>query len=128
MDQNSVRLDKWLWAARFFKTRSLAASAVTGGKVHVNGTRTKPGRTVSVGDKLNITKGPYAFEIVVRGLSVKRGRAKVAQTLYEESEESLRIRLALTEQLKLDRLFASRPDRRPDKRDRRRRIKAKGKA
>lgn len=128
MDQNSVRLDKWLWAARFFRTRALAASAVGGGKVHVNGARTKPGRALSVGDKLNVTKGPYTFEIVVRELSVKRGPAKIAQALYEESEESRRNRLALTEQLKLDRLFASRPEKRPDKRDRRRRIKAKGKA
>lgn len=128
MDQNSVRLDKWLWAARFFRTRALAASAVGGGKVHVNGARTKPSRALSVGDKLNVTKGPYTFEIVVRELSVKRGPAKIAQALYEESEESRRNRLALTEQLKLDRLFASRPEKRPDKRDRRRRIKAKGKA
>jgi ribosome-associated heat shock protein Hsp15 len=128
MNQNSVRLDKWLWAARFFRTRALAASAVTGGMVHVNGKRTKPGRTLSVGDKLDVTKGPYTFEIVVRDLSVKRAQAKVAQTLYEESEESWRNRLALTEQLKHDCLFVSRPDRRPDKRDRRRRIKAKGKA
>ena len=128
MNQNSVRLDKWLWAARFYRTRALAASAVSGGKVHINGARTKPGRALSVGDQLTVTKGPYAFEIVVRELSVKRGPAKVAQVLYEESEESRRNRLALMEQLKLDRLFASRSDRRPDKRDRRLRIKAKGKA
>ncbi|MBF0438635.1 MAG: RNA-binding protein [Magnetococcales bacterium] len=83
-----VRLDKWLWSARFFKTRSLAIEAANGGKVHVNGLRAKPGRDLKVGDQLVIRKEAFVYEVVVRALSIYRGPASVAQTLYEESESS----------------------------------------
>jgi len=82
------RLDKWLWAARFFKTRSLAAEAVEGGKVRLNGNRAKPGRAVRVGDEVAIRRGPYQWVIKVRALSLKRGPAPQAQSLYSETEES----------------------------------------
>ena len=83
-----VRLDKWLWAARFYKTRSLAVTAVTGGKVHLNGVRTKPGHDIKVGDTLSIRKDAYEFIIIIQGLSIRRGPAKVAALLYQETEES----------------------------------------
>ncbi|MEO5332431.1 MAG: S4 domain-containing protein [Magnetococcus sp. YQC-5] len=83
-----VRLDKWLWAARFFKTRSLAVEAANGGKVHVNGIRAKPGRVVKVGETLVIRKDAFVYEVVVLGLSSQRGPAPVAQTLYEETPDS----------------------------------------
>jgi ribosome-associated heat shock protein Hsp15 len=81
----SVRLDKWLWSARFFKTRSLAMAAAVGGKVHVNGGRAKPAYELSVGDRLTITRGSERYEVIVRLLTDKRGPASVAQTLYEET-------------------------------------------
>jgi ribosome-associated heat shock protein Hsp15 len=83
-----LRVDKWLWAARFFKTRSLAADAVDGGKVHVNGERVKPAKTLKAGDALAIRIGPYAWNVVVLGLSDRRGPAPEAQKLYSEGEES----------------------------------------
>lgn len=83
-----LRVDKWLWAARFFKTRSLAADAVDGGKVHVNGERVKPAKTLKAGDALAIRIGPYAWNVVVLGLSDRRGPALEAQKLYSEGEES----------------------------------------
>lgn len=89
--QNSetrVRLDKWLWAARFFKTRALASEAVKGGKVAVNGQRSKPGRELQVGDTLNLQQGYEQKTLVVRALSGRRGPASVAQQLYEETVES----------------------------------------
>lgn len=94
-----VRLDKWLWAARFFKTRSLAAEAVTGGKVHVNSTRVKPARAVRIGDEISVRRGPYEWIVIVCGVSIKRGPASEAQLLYEETEESKQNRQALAEQL-----------------------------
>src|SRR6266568_8009783 len=87
-----IRIDKWLWAARFFKTRSLAADAVTGGKIDVNGARAKPSRIMRLGDKLNIRRGPYEWTVVVKGLAKLRGPAPEAQLLYEETEESVRRR------------------------------------
>ena len=127
MDQKTVRLDKWLWAARFFKTRALAAAAIGGGKVHVDGARSKPARSIAVGNRLRITKGPFCFEIVVRALSDKRGPANVAQTLYEESEDSRKQRLLQAEQQRLASFFTPRPKQRPGKHDRRRLLKHKGK-
>jgi ribosome-associated heat shock protein Hsp15 len=115
----SVRIDKWLWAARFYKTRSLAATAVNGGKVHLNGMRVKPARTVKCGDVLHIRRDPYASEITIVRLADKRGPAKVAQTLYEESEESIRRRSELAERRYYER-SSSAPERRPDKHGRRR--------
>jgi ribosome-associated heat shock protein Hsp15 len=85
----SIRLDKWLWAARFFKTRKLAADAISGGKVHVNNQRTKPGKEVKPGTKLTITKDTYQWEITIIALSSQRRPAKEAVLLYEETPESL---------------------------------------
>ena len=84
-----VRLDKWLWAARFFKTRSLATEAVSGGKVHVNDARVKPARAVQIGDTLDIRRGPYTATVVVKALSERRGPASQAVTLYEETQDSI---------------------------------------
>ncbi len=90
----AVRLDKWLWAARFFKTRSLATEAINGGRVHLNQQRVKPGRKVQVGDTVSVSIGQVEREVVVKGLSDKRGPAPVAQTLYEETPESVANRAA----------------------------------
>lgn len=100
-EEERARLDKWLWAARFYKTRGLAAEAVTGGKVHLNGSRTKPAKALSVGDELTITKAPYEFVVVVREVSRHRGPASEAVGLYEETAESRRRREALKEQMRL---------------------------
>ena len=94
---SQVRLDKWLWAARFFKTRSIAREAVSGGKVHLNGHRAKPGRTLSLGDELRIQRGEEEYTINVVELSPRRGPATVARGLYEETEESIERRLLLAE-------------------------------
>jgi ribosome-associated heat shock protein Hsp15 len=83
VNSERVRLDRWLWAARFFKTRALAAAAVAGGKVHVNGTRAKPAKQLQVGDALRIRLGPYEWLVTVRGLSERRGPPKTAHALYE---------------------------------------------
>src|SRR5215831_10395128 len=87
-DMESVRIDKWLWAARFFKTRSLATEAVTGGKVEVNGERAKPAKSVKPGDEVRLRVGPYEHILIVRDLGERRGPASVAATLYEETEAS----------------------------------------
>lgn len=120
---NSVRLDKWLWAARFFKTRSQAAEAVNGGKVHVNGVRSKPARAVEVGHTLTIRRGVYEYEIIVRGLSRQRGPASQAVQLYEETTESRHRREILAEQRRIQAQAAPYPARRPNKKDRRRIIR-----
>ncbi len=96
-----VRLDRWLWAARFFKTRAFAAAAVAGGKVHVNGGRAKPAKQVQVGDALWVRVGPYEWLVTVRALSERRGPAKAALALYEESLEGRAARERLAEQLKM---------------------------
>ena len=101
MADRSLRLDRWLWAARFFKTRAFAAAAVAGGKVHVNGGRAKPAKQVQVGDALRIRVGPYEWLVTVRGLSERRGPPKAAQALYEESGEGRAARERLAEQLKM---------------------------
>ena len=115
----SIRIDKWLWAARFFKTRSLAADAVTGGKIDVNGARAKPSRIMRLGDKLSIRRGPYESTIVVKGLAKLRGPASEAQLLYEETEESIRRRELTSAQLKLERPPEFHSPGRPSKKDRR---------
>ncbi len=84
----SIRLDKWLWAARFFKTRKLAAEAISGGKVHLNGQRTKPGKEIKPGAHLFITKDHYSWDITIVGINGQRRPAKEAVLLYEETEES----------------------------------------
>ena len=115
----SVRADKWLWAARFYKTRSLATVAINGGKVHLNGARVKPAHKLTVGDQLSIRKGLYTFTITVTGLSQRRGPAEVARTLYSESEESQQQRQQLQEEQRLLGKTAVRHEGRPDKRARR---------
>jgi ribosome-associated heat shock protein Hsp15 len=96
-----VRVDKWLWAARFFKTRSLAAEAIGGGKILVNGERVKPAKLLQAGDEVRIRLGPYEHVVHVRGISERRGPATVAATLYEESEASVAARAKLAEQLRM---------------------------
>ena len=114
-----VRLDKWLWAARFFKTRSLAAEAINGGKVQLNGHRAKRAKQVRPGDEVRIRKGPFEQSVVVRGLADKRGPAKVAQTLYKETAESQHGRELLAIQLKSSSETSFRTKGRPTKRERR---------
>jgi ribosome-associated heat shock protein Hsp15 len=95
-----VRIDKWLWAARFFKTRSLATEAVDGGKVEVNGERAKPAKLVKAGDEVRLRLGPYEHVLIVRALSERRGPASVAQSLYEETAASKEERVRLAAQLR----------------------------
>ncbi len=115
----TVRLDKWLWAARFFKTRSMATEAVSGGRVHLNGNRSKPAHPLRVGDRLLITIGPYQFDVQVLALGELRRPAAEARLLYEESAESIAQRQRQREMKKLADGGFSAPDRRPGKRDRR---------
>ena len=113
-----LRIDKWLWAARFYKTRSLAADAVEAGRVMVNEVRVKPAKTIAVGDQLDIRLGQARFEVEVLALSGKRGSAPIAQQLYRESDESRERREVIAAQLKLQpEFFVTRG--RPTKRDRR---------
>jgi ribosome-associated heat shock protein Hsp15 len=115
----SVRLDKWLWAARFFKTRALAAEAIDGGRVDVNEDRAKRARHVRAGDLLRIRQGPIEWQIAVRGVAERRGSAEVARTLYEETEAGARRRALVTEQLRsMPTAFAYGAGK-PGKRDRR---------
>lgn len=117
-DVEKFRIDKWLHAARFFKTRSLAADAVERGKVHINHARIKPSRIVAIGDRLTIRIGHYQYEIEVLALSNKRGSASEAQKLYEETDASRKARELLTEQIKMQsQQFYTKG--RPTKRDRR---------
>ena len=95
-----VRLDKWLWAARFFKTRGLAAEAIDGGKVEVNAVRAKRAKMVQVGDEVRVRQSPFEHVVVVRGVSERRGPASVAATLYEETTESKAKRDALATQIR----------------------------
>ena len=118
-----VRLDKWLWAARFFKTRSLASDAVSGGKVQVNGSRAKPARPVNTGDKLHIRRGDDEMDIIVRELSTRRGPASVAVLLYEEALESIERRASEAEARKLASLSRPQSDHRPNKQERRKIIR-----
>jgi len=116
---DTVRLDKWLWAARFFKTRSLAARAVNGGKVQLNGNRVKAARALNSGDRLQIQKGGFQYSILVLDLSLRRGSATVAQSLYEESDDSRARREVLHEQYRLAAASTPRPQSKPDKKARR---------
>jgi ribosome-associated heat shock protein Hsp15 len=120
MDESGVRLDKWLWAARIFKTRQLASDAVSGGKVHVNGARVKPARRVQVNDRIRITRDTFAIDLIVRELDERRGPASRAQQLYQETAESAAARINATEQRRLEAASAPRMTGRPDKHDRRR--------
>jgi ribosome-associated heat shock protein Hsp15 len=116
---DAVRIDKWLWAARFFKTRSLATDAVDSGKVRVNGDRVKPARSIKIGDKLEVDNGSTEWEVVVRDLSDKRGPASVAQTLYAETEQSIAKRRQEAERRRFFREPSAELKGRPTKRDRR---------
>jgi len=95
------RIDKWLFAARFFKTRSLAAEAIERGRVHLNGVRVKPAKTLTIGDSLIIRIGNFKYEIIVQALSNRRGSATIAQQLYRETEESRQQRELIAERLKV---------------------------
>ncbi|MCW8926233.1 MAG: RNA-binding S4 domain-containing protein [Xanthomonadales bacterium] len=124
-----VRLDKWLWAARFFKTRSMAREAVSGGKIHLNGKRAKPARPLNIGDELRIQRGEEELIVTVLDLSMRRGPATVAQSLYEESGENREKREKLAEERRLQyqQRAGHERERRPDKRQRRRLIRFKNK-
>ena len=114
-----LRLDKWLWAARFFKTRSIAREMIEGGKVDYNGVRAKPSRTVEIGAKIKIMRGGIRTEVEVLQLSDIRGPASVAQQLYKETTQSIEARQKQLEQLRLNALLAPHPDTRPNKKERR---------
>jgi ribosome-associated heat shock protein Hsp15 len=118
--QERVRIDRWLWAARFYKTRSLATAAVNGGKVEVNGERAKPARLIRLGDAVSVRQPPFEWQLLVRGLAERRGPASVAQGLYEETPESRAARQRLQEQLRVAQpLFVYEEKGRPTKKDRR---------
>jgi ribosome-associated heat shock protein Hsp15 len=123
---DGVRIDKWLWAARFFKTRSMATDAVDAGKVRLNRERAKPARNVKIGDTLEIDNGSTEWEVAVRDLSDVRGSAPVAQKLYEETEASIVKRQAEAERRKLFREPSAGIKGRPTKRDRRLLDKSRG--
>ena len=118
-----VRIDKWLWASRFFKTRGKAREAIRGGKVRLRGHRVKPGKQLAVDDVLSITRGEEEFIVTVLDLGDRRVSAPLAQKKYSEDPASIKRREEGAEQRRLDRQARSEPERRPDKRQRRRIIK-----
>jgi ribosome-associated heat shock protein Hsp15 len=121
-----VRIDRWLWAARLLKTRALAAEAVKGGLVHVNGHAVKPSRDVKPGDRLEVTRGDQRLTVVVRATAEKRGPAKEAVLLYEETPESVAAREKAREERRLNAGPVVDPTWRPTKRDRRRMDQVRG--
>ena len=123
----SVRLDKWLWASRFFKTRKNAVEAISGGKVHLNGSRVKPSRNIQVNDRLDITRNNEKYHITVVALNDKRRPAKEAQMLYEEDSESIEARETERELRRLHNASVARPDKKPNKKERRALGKMRGK-
>ena len=123
---DGIRIDKWLWAARFFKTRALASRSCDLGRIQSNGIAAKPSREVHVGDRLHIVNEGGVFEVDVKGLNAMRGPAAVAQTLYEETTESREARQRLAVQKKALDLISPLPEGRPTKRDRRRIIQFRG--
>ena len=123
----SMRIDKWLWCARFFKTRSLSAEAVRSGKIKVNGDKTKPAKSVNLEDNLSIRKGAFKYDITIVEIPKTRQSAAKAALLYKESEESIEIRELLNTQLKSDAALFPKTHGRPTKRDRRKIIKFKSK-
>jgi ribosome-associated heat shock protein Hsp15 len=118
-EDSSIRIDKWLWAARFFKTRALAAEAVAGGKVKVNGERVKAAKVIHLDDALSIHIGPYEYVVRVRALSARRGPAPQAALLYEESEPSKLARNELATRLSAEGRYATPATGRPSKKERR---------
>lgn len=121
-----VRLDKWLWAARFYKTRSIAKAMIEGGKVHYNGQRAKTSKTVEVGAIIKLRKGNEEKEILVISLSDQRRGAPEAQLLYQETEKSVKQREVIAFARKANALSMPHPDRRPNKKERRELVKFKG--
>ena len=119
----SVRVDKWLWAARFFKTRALAREAIKGGKVQIEGNRVKPGRALKMGDLLSIRRGDDDYLVVVEDLTDRRVSAALAQEKYSEDPDSKRLREKAAEQRKLDYQARADRQRRPDKQQRRKIIR-----
>jgi len=120
-ESGAVRLDKWLWAARFYKTRALAVEAIDGGKVQVDGDRVKRAKQIRIGSEIRIRQGPYEHVVVAKGLSDRRGRAAEAALLYEETAASLAAREERALQLKaVHSAFIPDDNARPTKRDRRR--------
>lgn len=127
-DDKPVRIDKWLWAARFYKTRTLAASAINNGRIKLNGARIKPSKQVKISDALVIQSNPFTWDIQVISLAERRVSAVLAKTLYEESTESLNEREKLTATLKLEKKQQIPiPKGRPTKRDREQIIRFKQK-
>jgi ribosome-associated heat shock protein Hsp15 len=124
---DSIRLDKWLWACRFYKTRALAKSMIEGGKVHYNAQRCKASRQVEIGATIKLAQGTDEKTVTVLGLSEKRLAASLAQTLYQETEASTEQRLARAELRKTNSLFAPHPDTKPDKKMRRQLLLLKSK-
>jgi len=118
-DRDGVRIDKWLWAARFFKTRSLATEAVNGGKVELNGLRPKPSKEVKIGDQLRVRLGPFIHQLTIRALSDRRGPATAAALLFQETAESIAAREKLREQHRLAPVAQYDDGGRPTKKDRR---------
>ncbi|MFK8068230.1 MAG: RNA-binding S4 domain-containing protein [Gammaproteobacteria bacterium] len=114
-----LRIDKWLWSARFFKTRNLASDAIKGGKIDINGARAKPSKNIKIDDQLKIRRGPFIYEVSVKALSKHRGPASQAAKLYEESDHSISSREKLAEQLKAESALRPATPGRPSKRDRR---------
>ena len=125
MSSHIIRLDKWLWTARFFKTRALAAEAVAGGKVKLNGERVKAAKAIRPDDALNIHIGPYEYVVRVRALSARRGPAPQAAKLYEESAPSQAARKELATRLAAERRLVTPPKGRPGKKERRQIIQFK---
>jgi len=123
---DGIRIDKWLWAARFFKTRALASRSCDLGRIQSNGIAAKPSREVKIGDRLHIVNEGGVFEVDVKGLNAMRGPAAVAQALYEETTESREARQRLAVQKKALDLISPLPEGRPTKRDRRRIIQFRG--
>ena len=124
----SMRIDKWLWAARFFKTRALAQAAVGGGKVKRHGESVKPAKEIGVGDELSIRIGEYEWLITIKELPARRGPAAVANTLYDEGEESRARRMAQIADRKAQGSAAGARKGRPTKRERRQIVRFKGKS
>lgn len=124
-EQESYRLDKWLWAARFYKTRTLAREMVDGGKVHYNGQRTKPSKEVEIGAMIKLRQGNDEKEVQVLALSNQRKAAPLAQQLYQETEESIKKREQLAWARKANALSMPNPERRPNKKERRNLLKFK---
>jgi len=114
-----VRLDRWLWAARFFKSRAMAKAAIEGGKVEIDNQRAKPAKEIGVGQKLNIRRGDEVFDVEVIALADKRGSAAIAATLYTETEASLQRRAEEVARRKMERAGLRVPEKRPERRARR---------